>query len=306
MQPRLFFVGSLNVDQAFRVERLPRAGETLLAFGFRQSFGGKGANQAVMAARLGATVSLLGRVGQDDLGERYRAHLLKEGIDISAVAADFSTPTGLASIWVAPDGANAIVVSSGANAKVSPADVTLHADKLRAADLVVAQLETPLDATLEAFRLARTAGVRTLLNPAPAAPLPAELLKLTTLLVPNEGELAELARRGIDGDAELAAAAAELRAQGPKAVIVTLEERGAYLRSAAFSGLMPAPAARAIDTVGAGDAFCGALAVALAEGQPLEQAVRFANRLAACTVARPGAQESYPSREEASRLRAEG
>jgi ribokinase len=298
MSKPIVVVGSLNVDLVFRVPELPAAGQTRLAAGFLQTFGGKGANQAVMAARLGADVALLGKVGGDSFGQLYLDRLREEGIDIAGVGVEPHVATGLAAIAVDAGADNCIVVYPGANARLSIDDVRQNVARLRDAPVVLAQLETPLETTREAFRLARAAGVPTLLNPAPAQPLPADLLGLTTLLVPNEHELEQVLARRCATDEEVAAAAQALRAQGPETVIVTLGARGALICGAAPVKLIPAPKVKAVDTTGAGDAFCGSLAVAWAEGRALENAVAFAVKAATLAVTRPGTQMAFPTRGE--------
>src|SRR5207237_10796204 len=190
--PRICVVGSANVDLTFRTPRLPAPGETLAGRSFHLGFGGKGANQAVMAARLGAHVALVGRVGHDLFGEQTARHLRGQGVDTAHLRADARHPTGVASIAVDDRAQNCILVVPGANAGLTPADVRQAADAIRAAAVVLCQLEVPVDAVLEAFRVARGAGVRTVLNPAPALPLPDELLRLTDLCVPNETEAEQL------------------------------------------------------------------------------------------------------------------
>ena len=296
MPKPIVVVGSLNIDLIFRVPKLPAPGETRLASDFLQTFGGKGANQAVMAARLGAAVSLIGKVGDDGFGASYLRHLQQEGVNTGGVSAVAEAATGLASICVDDNSANCIIVHSGANSLLLIGDVRKHAEKLRSAAMVIAQLETPMDATTEAFRIARSAGVPTLLNPAPAQPLSRELLGFTTLLIPNEHELKELSGHTCRSDEETLAAARSLREQGPETVIVTLGERGSVICDNEVARHILAPKVKVVDTTGAGDAFCGALAVGVAENQQFDAAVRFATHAAALAVTRPGTQVSFPHR----------
>jgi ribokinase len=297
--PRVCVVGSSNIDLTFRTPRLPRPGETLAGHGFHLGHGGKGGNQAVMAARLGAHVALVARVGRDAFGagalDNYRA----AGIDTTHVRADDTLPSGVAAIVVDDQARNCILVVPGANQKLSPGDVRKAIVAVQSAAVLLCQLEVPLETTLEAFRLARAAGVRTILNPAPAAPLPDELLRLTDLSVPNETELESLTGRPVRTPDDAAAAARLLLGRGPGTVIVTLGERGAVVVGSALTEHVPAPAVEAVDPTGAGDAFIGGLGVFLAEGVPLLESVRRAAAVAALSVTRPGTQASYPSRAEA-------
>src|ERR1043166_7855994 len=187
--PKICVVGSRNIDLTFRVAHLPRPGETIAASALHQGFGGKGANQAVAAGKLGASVTMIGRVGDDPFGRPTLAHLRTPGIDTTFVGVCSNAPTGMASIYVSDAGENCIAVAPGANARLTPDDLRRGADAIRSANVVICQLETPVECALEAFRIARVAGVRTILNPAPALPLPDELLALTDIVVPNETEL---------------------------------------------------------------------------------------------------------------------
>ncbi|HJZ89972.1 MAG TPA: ribokinase [Gemmataceae bacterium] len=298
MPPRVTIVGSANIDLTFRASRLPRPGETVFGSGFYQGFGGKGANQAVAAARLGAMVSFVGRVGADDFGWATRDQLTREGIDISHLLTDADRPTGTAAILVDDAGENAIVGVPGANLGLTPEDAHAAAELLRASAIVLAPCETLNETLTEAFRIADAAGRTCLLNPAPARELPEALLRATDVCVPNETELRQLTGRETNTLADVAAAARLLRDRGPETVVVTLGERGALLVGAGEPvHIAPVPVT-AVDTTGAGDAFCGALAAYLAEGETLIAAATKANRVAAMSVTRPGAQASFPRREE--------
>lgn len=296
--PRLAVVGSTNVDLTFRVPRLPRPGETLPASGLLAGHGGKGANQAVMAARLGAAVCMISAVGDDAFGREALANYRRHGVAVTHVRTVAGLPTGTACVLVDDEGANCIVVAAGANAAVGLDDVRAARGAIESADAVLAQLETPAEAAAEAFRLARAAGVRTLLNPAPALPVPDELLRLTDLCVPNETELAALTGLPAGSTAEAEAAARALLARGPRQVVVTLGERGALFVGPGEGGLAAAAPVRALDPTGAGDAFLGALAVFLAQGHALTFALSRACDVASLTVTRPGAQSSFPTAEE--------
>jgi len=291
-------VGSLNMDIVVAVPRHPRPGETIIGADSFRTPGGKGANQAVAAARLGQRVAMVGRVGEDDAGRTLRAALNDYGVDYAAVVETTETPTGIALITVDPNGENIIVVSSGANARVGAADVKAAAPLVERAAVVLLQLEIPLEASIEAATLAMGTVI---LNPAPAPTgrLPLELLAAVDVLVPNRSELAELA--GVPAPGSLAAVERLARSiEGPRAVVVTLGAEGALLVERGSSTHVAAPTVEAVDTTGAGDCFCGALADALARDTPLEDAVRFAVRAAAVSTTRPGAQASMPGRDEVS------
>jgi ribokinase len=298
-------IGSVMTDLVARAARLPQPGETLFGSSFRQGFGGKGANQAVMAARLGARVAMVAKLGRDPFGEAALRNLQTEGVDTTGVAFDDAEPSGVALISVSEaSGQNAITIVPGANSTLSPSEVQRARAPIEGAKVLVAQLETPVAASLEAFRLARASGTVTLLNPAPAAELPAELLALTDVLVPNELEAADLAKRA-GAAADTAGVAEDLLALGPKTVVITLGERGALLvRAGESAQYLGAEAVTAVDTTGAGDAFVGALAYFLAcvPTLPLAEAVARACRLASLTVQREGTQTSYPQRGEVAAL----
>jgi ribokinase len=296
--PRVCVVGSSNLDLTFRTTRLPRPGETLAGQTFQLGFGGKGANQAVMAARLGAWVTMVTRVGCDVFGEQTVRNYQEHGIDSTHVLRDRERPTGVASIVVDDAGQNCILLVSGANAGLSPEDVRAAASAIGEAGVLLCQLEVPLETTLEAFRVARAAGVRTILNPAPAVPLPDELLRLTDFCIPNETEAELLTGQRVTTPTEAETAARALQDRGPGTVLVTLGPRGVLLVEGQTAELVPAVQVRAVDASGAGDAFIGSLAVFLVEGVPLREAARRANIAAALSVTRPGTQASFPTRAE--------
>jgi len=289
-------VGSSNTDMIIRVPRIPRAGETLLGGEFLTAAGGKGANQAVGAARAGGKVAFIARVGRDAFGDQAIAGLLRDGIDVSRVFRDKLTPSGVALIFVAQDGENSIAVAGGANAKLSPSDVKKAAGVIRSAALLVAQLETPLATVTAAVELAVKAGVPVILNPAPARPLPNSLLARISILTPNETEAELLTGIKVTDAAAAAKACSKLRSRGVGIVILTLGERGAFLADANGQRLVPGFKVKTVDSTAAGDIFNGALSVALAEGKAVFDAVRFANAAAALSVTRLGAQPSAPSR----------
>ncbi|CAB3641543.1 Ribokinase [Paraburkholderia graminis C4D1M] len=296
---RVAVVGSLNMDLVARAPRLPHPGETLAGRTFAQVAGGKGGNQAVAAARLGAQVSMLGCVGADANGAQLRAGLEAEGIDCAALETGREA-TGVALIVVDDASQNAIVIVAGSNGEVTPETIARHEAVLAAADVVICQLETPLATVHAALAAARRLGKTVILNPAPATgPLPAEWLPLIDYLIPNELEAATLTGLPVGSPEEAATAAAVLRAAGARNVLVTLGPRGVQ---AALEGAAPvlydAPKVEAVDTTAAGDTFIGGFAAQLAEGVDVDAAIRFAQRAAALSVTRAGAQPSIPTRAE--------
>ncbi len=297
-KPSIVVVGSSNTDMIIQLDRIPKPGETLLGGDFASAAGGKGANQAVAAARSGGNVSFIARVGNDMFGTQAIAGFKRDGIDIDHVIVDKSAPSGVAMIFVAKDGENSIAVAGGANARLSPADVRKGAKTIRSADMLVAQLETPLETIEAAAGIAAKAGVRFILNPAPACPLPDSLLNLVSFLTPNETEAELLTGIKVADKAGASKAAAALRARGVETVIITLGSRGALLADADGEQFIPGFKVKAVDTTAAGDTFNGALAVALAEGMTSAAAVRFANAAAAISVTRAGAPASAPTRKE--------
>ncbi len=287
-------VGSSNTDLVVRVPRLPGTGETVLGDDLSSVPGGKGANQAVAAARLGAQVTFVACVGQDAYGTAAVQHYRDEGIDVRYVRTTPTAPSGVALIFVDAAGQNMIAVGSGANLHLTPADVEQAASAIRAADAVLLQLEIPLATVEAAIDVAHRAGVRVILNPAPAQALPARLLSQVDVITPNEHEARVTA--GLPPDTPLPDVAAALQAAGVATVLVTLGEQGAFVCDRAGAAFhVPAVAVTAVDTVAAGDAFNGGLAVALSQGMDLASAVRYANAVAAISVTRAGAQNSLPT-----------
>ncbi len=302
MPAHVVVVGSLNMDLVARAPRIPAPGETLLGGEFRTVPGGKGANQAVAAARLGARVSMVGRLGDDDFATQLLANLEADRVDHSAVIQDASTTTGVALIVVADDGQNSIVVASGANMQVTPGDVDAAAETIAAADVLLLQLEIPLDAVQRAAEIAHEHGVPVVLNPAPARDLPADLLSRVDVLIPNESETALLTGLPVDTRAELEAAARTLLGRGVGTAILTLGARGAMLATGSSVELIPTFEVQPVDTTAAGDAFVAGFSVALAEGKPVAEAVRWGNAAGALAVTRMGAQTSLPRRAELEQL----
>jgi ribokinase len=296
---RICVVGSTMVDLVTRVARLPAPGETFFGRSFSIGFGGKGGNQAVMAAKLGARVSLISRVGGDSFGDAALKNYGTVGVDATHVTRDAAQATGVAPIFVDDAAQNCIVVVPGANAAVSAADVTAATATIEQADVVVAQLETPVAATLAAFGLARERGAITLFNPAPAEPVPGELWSLCDVVVPNESEAERLTGIAVTDDAAAERAARALLARGAGAVILTLGRRGSLILTATERFALAPIAVEAVDTTGAGDAYVGTLAVYLGARMSLVEAARRANVVAALSVTRSGTQTSFPDAADA-------
>lgn len=296
MAPRVIVAGSINMDVVVQTARLPRIGETVAGSAVAFHPGGKGANQAVAAARLGASTMLVGRVGADAFGKELVAFLAATGVDLTH-AGSVDSPTGTALITLV-DSDNAIVVVPGANADLSPADVGLP---LAAGDVLVSQLEIPLATIAAFFAPAAAAGARTILNAAPALPSAPALFNLVDILVVNETELASLSGHALEASdpvARFVAAARSLRARPDQAICVTLGRRGVVALIGNEALEVAGHAVEAVDTTGAGDCFVGALAAELAAGRTLQDALHFANAAAAICVQRKGAGPSMPTRAE--------
>jgi ribokinase len=291
-------VGSANTDLVVRVPRLPRPGETVTGGQFQIAAGGKGANQAVAAARAGAWVTFIGDIGKDDFGNATLNGLRREGINTRYVVRSNSSPSGVALIMVDARGENLIGVARGSNDELLPRHVEAALPAIREARLLVVQLEIPLKTVRRAIELANRHGVPVLLNPAPVQPVPESLLRQATFLTPNEHELAALTGRTTKRKSAVESAAGKLRECGVEQVLVTCGARGVCWRSAGGIRWFPAPRVRAVDTVGAGDCFSGVFAAAIAEGKSVEEAIHFAAAAAAISVTRYGAQSSMPARRE--------
>lgn len=299
---RITVVGSSNTDMILRLPRIPRPGESILGGEFSVAAGGKGANQAVAASRLGGRVSLVACLGSDMFGDQALAGFKEAGIDVSCVVRDRQVPSGTAFIFVDAGGENSIGVANGANARLSVEHIQSASEVIGSANVVLLQLENPVDSIAAAAAIGSARGARIILNPAPACPIPAELLRHVSILTPNEHEAALLSGISVDDIPSAARAAAALRNQGPDVVIVTLGAAGAYVLDGDGGRLVPAFKVSPVDTTAAGDTFNGALAVAIAEGKPLLDAVRFGNAAAALSVTRVGAQPSIPTRAEVEAL----
>lgn len=302
-------VGSAMTDLVSRVPRLPGAGETLIGSSFSIGFGGKGSNQAVMAARLGAKVSVVVKLGKDVFGENYLKNYQEQGIDTSYVLFDETRFSGVAPIAVDDNtGQNSIVIVPGANDGLSPADIRASRSAIDNADIIICQLETPIESTVEAFRIAKEGGgtkggAMTIFNPAPARELPEELLQLTDVFVPNEVEAAMLLEKSTTTVEEAMVVALDFLERGPKRVIITLGSRGAVFASQGEPAqFVPAQKVKAVDTTGAGDAFVGSLAYFLGNNFPLKTAVERAGAIATRSVLKPGTQTSFPYRDEVKEL----
>lgn len=295
---QIFVFGSLNIDLVQRVARLPILGETIEGSELRVFAGGKGANQACAAARLGGAVTMAGKIGDDVFGSRVTSELQAAGVDTSRVETSVHS-TGAAMILVLPDGENLIVISPGANGDLTPQTAIDAIEGAKTGDLLLCQLETPIEANRAVLHAARERGMITLLDPAPAQPLPLDLLSFVSVLTPNQTEASVVLGRPGTEAASLALARDLARALldlGPQAVIVKLGPLGCLVAQGSEFVAIPGHAVKAVDTTGAGDTFNGALAVALSEGQELPAAARFANAAAALSVQGMGAMSSIPTR----------
>ena len=304
--PKIVVVGSSNTDFTVRVDRMPGPGETVLGGAFHQAAGGKGANQAVAAARAGGDVTFVACVGADALGDQAVEGFSNDGIDTAFIARTSEAASGVALILVDRQGENSIAVASGANARLTPEHLEQAAEVIAQADVLVVQLEIPLETVRAAVDMAVQQGVDVVLNPAPAQPLADDLLRHVAVLTPNESEAALLTDVEVDRDGAPEKAAGALRARGVGAVLLTLGPRGVFVATPDVRQRMPGFKVEAVDTTAAGDVFNGALAVALAEGRPLVEATRFANAAAALSVTRQGAQPSAPYRDAIEKLMRQG
>ncbi|XOV92099.1 MAG: ribokinase [Bacteroidota bacterium] len=294
MKPKILVVGSSNTDMVTVSDRLPKPGETVVADEFYIAQGGKGANQAVAAARLGGEVTFVAKLGDDDFARQAIAGYRKDKIKTDLLSFDPSAPTGTALIHIDDSGENMIVTNMGANNKLSIEDVRESVWDLESADVILSQLEIPVETVIFTAKKAREFGKPFILNPAPINPLPDELIGMCTYIIPNETEAAYFSKVKIKGDNSVKTAANYFLDKGAQNVIITLGSRGAYWQSSGVSAFIEAPKVKAIDTVGAGDVFCGAFSVGIAKMGSVEEAVRFANQCASLAVTRKGAQSGIP------------
>ncbi len=298
---KIVIVGSSNTDMVVRCTRMPRPGETVLGGEFMMNPGGKGANQAVAVARLGGNAFFVGMVGDDIFGSQTRSQLAGEGIDVSFVGTAAGCASGVALINVDAEGENSISVASGANARLMPSDIEAVSGVIVGAGILLMQLEVPVETVAYAARLAKSHGVTVVLNPAPAPAdtLPPELLENVDILIPNCTELEMISGHDCSGSVD--EAVESLAGIGVGTLVVTLGSKGALICRNGERRLMPAFKVKPVDTTAAGDTFCGALCVALAEGRPIDEAVTFGNLAASITVTRAGAQNAIPTRAEVDR-----
>lgn len=287
-------VGSSNTDMIIKVPHLPKPGETILGGEFTKAAGGKGANQAVAAARAGGEVKFIAKVGDDIFGESAIDGFREDGIDVADVSKDANAPSGVAQIFVADDGENCIAVASGANAKLSKGDIDNAKDVIEAADVLLTQLETPVETISNAIDIAREYGKTVILNPAPALPLPVELLAKISVITPNETEAELLSGIKVVDEASAVQASDVLKDKGVETVIITLGSKGAFVNHEGEQYLVPGFKVDVVDTTAAGDTFNGALAVALSQKKTFREGVKFANAAAALSVTALGAQPSVP------------
>jgi ribokinase len=294
--PRIAVIGSANTDLTTFTDVFPRPGETLFGKDFSMGFGGKGANQAVAARLCGAQVSMVAKVGGDLFGRATLENFASFDIDTKHVQVVDDAPTGVAPIFVAPDGQNRIIVVKGANDRLTPADVDAAAPDLRDVDAIILQFEIPLATVYHSIRFARAHNIRCILNPAPALPAEVAALTGTDLFIPNESEAEQITGLPVHTEEDARACAAALLARGFPRVVITLGARGSLLADAAGQRLVPPFAVESIDTSGAGDAFIGSLAAFLAEGIDEREALSRANLYAALSTTRIGTQKSFARR----------
>lgn len=293
-------IGSINLDRTIRVKQMPKPGETMHTKEIFSAGGGKGANQAVAAKRSEATTNFIGAVGNDAAGEMMMELLTEEGIEVAGVQTLEKQATGQAYIIVDDQGENSIMIHSGANNAFTPEQVQEHAAVIKNSDFLIAQFESTLESTIEAFKIAREAGVKTILNPAPALEkVPEELLKVTDMIIPNETETEILTGIKVTDEASLKAAADYLHQLGIEAVIITIGSKGAFYDVNGRSGIIPAFKVNAVDTTAAGDTFIGAMSSVLTKDfSNLETAIKYGNKASSLTVQRFGAQPSIPYKKE--------
>lgn len=297
-RPGITVIGSSNTDMVIMTSHFPAPGETILGGDFLMNAGGKGANQAVAAARCGGKVSFIGKIGDDIFGRSALENIRNEGIDTSGLVTDAEAASGVAQIIVNSEGENSIVVAPGANLKLNRDDIDNAYAKFGLGEIILMQLEIPVDTILYTAKKASALGKKVILNPAPATTLPDDLYKCLYLITPNETETEQLTGVKVSNIQSAEKAAKIFTDKGVENVIITLGEKGAYVYSAALNEIVPSYQVKAVDTTAAGDCFNGVLAVGLANGKDLLESVRFANRAASLAVTRAGAQVSLPTRKE--------
>ncbi len=295
---RIAVFGGINIDLVINCPHLPKPGETVKGYAFHEHAGGKGANQAVAAAKLGGTVSLLGHIGGDPFGQTLLENLKRYGIDTSCVRKLDGEKTGIALIFVDDGGENIISFFPGANMIVEDGYLDIAAKMLSRSDILLIQMECSLPVVFSMIRIAASLGVKVILNPAPAVEIPDDIVAMCSVIIPNESEVEILTHVGIRNEHDALMAATMLRNKGCETVIVTMGEQGAFVSDASMNKLIPPPSVKAIDTVAAGDVFCGAFAVKYNERAPIGECIRYANCAAAISTTRRGAQSSIPDKEE--------
>lgn len=296
MKPKIAVLGSINMDLVFKTPRMPAPGETLMGDGFHQIHGGKGANQAVAAARMGAEVDFIACVGDDDFGSRSLKALSAEGIHTEHIRTIEGCATGVAGILLDQHGENSIILAPGANAELSHSDVEAARSCIEASQILVCQLETPISSVAKAIHQAHETGVKVILNPAPMQKLDDDLLASIDYLILNETETEQLTGIAVKESNDALVASHQLQARGIGTVIITLGGHGVFVAAKDESYALPAYQVDVVDTTGAGDTFVGSFAVGLAEGMPLRDACDLAQRAAALAVTQLGAQTSIPHR----------
>ena len=296
-QKSILVIGSSNTDMTAKTAELPRTGETVLGGVFTMGAGGKGANQAVAAQRLGGKVKFICKVGKDMFGDNSIAQYEKEGLDTSGILRS-NLPSGVALIYVDSHAENCIVVASGANGDLTEEDIEKSRKDLEGCDILLLQLESPIPSVLKAAKIAHQAGKTVVLNPAPACPLPEEIFRNIDLFIPNETELSTFSGIEVKDVESAQKAAAAMQAKGVGKLIVTMGSKGALICEGGPAIFVPAHKVKAVDTTAAGDTFCGALCVAISEGKTLKEAAEFACAASALTVQKMGAQNSIPYRKD--------
>ena len=298
MNNKILVIGSANTDMVIKTNHFPLPGETVLGGRFIMNPGGKGANQAIAATRLGSQVTFITKLGNDIFGQQALQQFLKEGVNANYVVTDPDNPSGVALITVDEKGENTIVVAPGSNGTLNHEDVEKAEEAFKEAEIILLQLEIPLPTVVFAAELATRYQKKVILNPAPAAPLPEELYPHLFMITPNRSEAEALSGVQIKDLASAEKAAEKIHQKGVRNVVITLGTQGALAYTGTDAKLLPAPKVMAVDTTAAGDVFNGALAVGISEGMPLPAAVEFANQAAAISVTRMGAQASAPYRKE--------